>query len=87
MTQEKHNEGTPKPIDVTAAEATLYIPTPLHPRSEALADKLFKRVLRPGIDGPREECIRQADAACASPSPSLLLQSLTRSDSRRAHVG
>lgn len=79
MTQtQKQHESTPKPIDVTAAEATLYIPTPLHPRSEALADKLFKRVLRPGIDGPREECIRQADAACASClfpcSPSLSQQ-------------
>lgn len=56
-----------KPVDVTAAEATLFIPTPLHPKSEAYAEKLFKRVVRPNVDGwTRDQCLAAADAACKS---------------------
>lgn len=67
------NDPSPRPLDVQASEATLYIPTPLHPRSEIYAEKRFKRVLRPGVDGwSREECIRECDAACESSRPSTL---------------
>ena len=54
-----------KPLDVRAADATLYIPTPLHPSSEAYAERAFKRVLRP-VDGwTHESCLRECDAVCA----------------------
>jgi hypothetical protein len=54
-----------KPVDVTASEATLFLPTPLHPNSEAYAETLFKRVVREGVDGwTRERCLAESDAAC-----------------------
>ncbi|BEJ15769.1 hypothetical protein CspHIS471_0503740 [Cutaneotrichosporon sp. HIS471] len=59
-----------KSIDVTPAEATVYIPTPLHPKSEALAEKTFGRVLRPGVNGwTREACIKAADVALIRVGP------------------
>ncbi|CAK9781706.1 unnamed protein product [Cutaneotrichosporon oleaginosum] len=69
MTQDFPTERL-KPIDVSPAEATVYIPTPLHPKSEALAEKTFGRVVRPGVDGwSREACIEAADVALIRVGP------------------
>ncbi|KAL1407591.1 hypothetical protein Q8F55_007024 [Vanrija albida] len=46
-----------------ASEATLLIATPLHPKSEAHAERVFGRVLRPGVGGwTREAALAEADA-------------------------
>lgn len=46
-----------------ASEATLFIATPIHPKSEVHAEEVFGRVLRPGVGGwTREAALAEADA-------------------------
>ncbi len=47
---------------IPAQEATVYLPTRIHPEIEQYAQKRFKRVLQPSKDGlSADECIAQAD--------------------------
>jgi hypothetical protein len=60
----------PSESNVPACEATVYVPTPLHPTAEAEASKRFKHVLRPGVDGLTEaDCLARSDAIRESVDP------------------
>ncbi|RXK38172.1 hypothetical protein M231_04546 [Tremella mesenterica] len=52
-----HHTSTPTP----AERATIYLPTPFHPRAERYAEEKFGKVLRNGVDGKEEELLSQAD--------------------------
>ncbi|EIW66079.1 hypothetical protein TREMEDRAFT_45917 [Tremella mesenterica DSM 1558] len=52
-----HHTSTP----TTAENATIYLPTPFHPRAEKYAEEKFGKVLRNGVDGKEEELLSRAD--------------------------
>lgn len=50
-----------------ASEATVFVASRIHRKSLEYAQRVFKRVVQPNVDGwPLERCLTECDAACKS---------------------